>query len=58
VLATLTAGMGLRRWEQVDRAIRSGRPLPRQPTPAYLGVGLVVVGVLTLGLLISKAVTG
>jgi putative membrane protein len=58
VLATLTAGVGLRRWEQVDRAIRSGRPLPRQPTPAYLGVGLIVVGVVTLALLISKAVTG
>lgn len=58
VLATLTAGMGLRRWEQVDRAIRSGKPLPRHPTPAYLALGLVVIGLLTLGLLISKAVTG
>jgi len=25
---------------------------------AYLGVGLIVVGLLTLGLVISKAVTG
>jgi putative membrane protein len=58
VLATLTAGVGLLRWAQVDRAIRSGMPLPRQPTPAYLGVGLVVIGVVTLGLLISKAFTG
>ena len=57
VLATLTAGMGLRRWKQVDRAIRSDRPLPRQPAPAYLAVGLIVVGLLTLGLVISKAVT-
>jgi putative membrane protein len=58
VLATLTAGVGLRRWEQVDRAIRSGMPLPRQPMPVYLAVGLIVVGLLTLGLVISKAVTG
>jgi putative membrane protein len=58
VLATLTAGVGLLRWAQVDRAIRSGMPLPRQPTPAYLGVGLVVIGLITLGLLISKAFTG
>jgi putative membrane protein len=58
VLATLTAGVGLLRWQQVDRAIRSGMPLPRQPTPAYLAVGLVVVGLITLGLVITKAVTG
>jgi putative membrane protein len=58
VLATLTAGVGLRRWEQVDRAIRRGTPLPRHPAPSYLAMGLIVVGVLTLGLVISKAVTG
>jgi uncharacterized membrane protein YidH (DUF202 family) len=58
VLATLTAGLGLRRWEQVDRAIRSGMPLPRHAMPVYLGVGLIVVGLLTLGLVISKAITG
>jgi putative membrane protein len=58
VLATLTAGVGLRRWEQVDHAIRSDMPLPRHPMPVYLGMGLIGVGVLTLGLVISKAVTG
>jgi putative membrane protein len=57
VLATLTAGVGLLRWGQVDRAIRRGLPLPRQPTPAYLGLGLVVIGLITLGLVIGKAVT-
>jgi putative membrane protein len=57
-LATLTAGVGLLRWTQVDRAIRSGMPLPRHPTPAYLGVGLIVIGLVTLGLLISKAFNG
>jgi putative membrane protein len=58
VLATLTAGVGLRRWEEVDRAIRSGKPLPRHRMPVYLGVGLVVIGLLTLALVVSKAVTG
>src|ERR1700712_4194126 len=58
VLATLTAGVGLRRWEQIDHAIRSGMPLPRHPMPVCLAVGLIVVGLLTLGLVITKAVTG
>ena len=58
VLATITAGVGVLRWRQVDHAMRRGMPLPRHPTPAYLGVGLVVIGLLTLGLIISKAVAG
>jgi putative membrane protein len=58
LLAILTAGMGILRWEQVDRAIRRDLPLPRHPTPAYLGIGLVVVGLFTLGLVAIKAVTG
>jgi putative membrane protein len=58
VLAILTGGMGLLRWEQADRAIRRGNPLPRHPTPAYLAVGFTLIGMLTLGLLIAKAVTG
>ena len=58
VLATLTAAVGLRRWHQVDRAIRSGLPLPRHPTPTYLAVGLIVIGLVTLGLVITKAVVG
>ena len=58
VLATLTAVIGLRRWRQVDHAIRCGLPLPRQSTPAYLAVGLAVLGLITIGLVIGKAVTG
>ena len=58
MLAAITAGVGVRRWRQVDRAVRSGTPLPRQPTPAYLGLGLVVICLLTLALAISKAVVG
>ncbi len=58
LLALLTAGMGILRWEQVDRAMRRDLPLPRHPTPVYLGIGLVVVGLLTLGLVVVKAVTG
>jgi putative membrane protein len=58
VLALLTVGLGLLRWEQVDRAIRRGHPLPRHPTPAYLAVGLALVGILTLGLVVGKVVIG
>jgi putative membrane protein len=57
VLATLTSGMGLLRWEQADRAIRRSSPLPRHPTPAYLAAGLTVIGILAIGLVIGRAVT-
>ncbi|MBV8927607.1 MAG: DUF202 domain-containing protein [Mycobacteriaceae bacterium] len=57
-LAIATAGLGLRRWQQADRAIRDGMPLPGRATLAYLAVGLIVVGLLTLGLLIGKALSG
>jgi putative membrane protein len=38
--------------------MRRGTPLPRQPSPAYLGVGLIVIALLTLTLVISKPVAG
>ncbi|MGZ4584698.1 MAG: YidH family protein [Mycobacterium sp.] len=56
VLAVFTSGMGLLRWKQADRAMRRGEPLPRHPTPAYLAVGLSVVGLVALALVIAKAV--
>ena len=58
VLAILTAGMGILRWQQVEKAMRRNQPLPRHPTPVYLGIGLVLVGLLTLGLVVVKAVAG
>jgi putative membrane protein len=58
VLATVTSGMGLLRWQQADRAMRRGDPLPRHPSPVYLAVGLSLVGVIALGLVILKAVSG
>ncbi len=58
LLAILTAGMGILRWAQVDRAMRRDLPLPRHPTPVYLGIGLVVIGLLTVGLVVAKAVSG
>jgi putative membrane protein len=58
VLATATAAVGMLRWQQVDRAMRRGTPLPRRPTPAYLGAGLIVIGLFTLALVISKAAAG
>ncbi len=58
VLAILTSGMGLLRWQQADRAMRRGEPLPRHPSPTYLAVGLTVVGIIALGLVVAKAVMG
>jgi len=58
LLAILTAGMGILRWKQADHAMRRGLPLPRHPTPMYLGIGLVLVGLLTVGLVVVKAVAG
>jgi len=58
VLAVLTSGMGLLRWQQGDRAMRRGDPLPRHPSPTYLAVGLTLVGIIALGLVIAKAVMG
>ncbi len=58
MLAVLTSGMGLLRWQQADRAMRRGKPLPRHPSPTYLAVGLTVVGLVALALVIAKAVIG
>jgi putative membrane protein len=55
-LAIVTSGMGLVRWRQTDRAMRRGEPMPRHPSPAYLAVGLSVLGVIALGLVILKVV--
>jgi putative membrane protein len=57
-LAILTSGMGLLRWQQADRAMRRGLPLPRHPTPAYLALGLSLVAIIALGLVIAKVVMG
>ena len=58
VMAVVTSGMGLLRWQQTERAMRRGDPMPRQPSPAYLAVGLSLVGIIALGLVIAKAVMG
>ncbi|MHC9296415.1 YidH family protein [Mycobacterium sp. LTG2003] len=58
MLATATAGVGLWRWRQVDRAMRAGTSLPRHPTPGYLAVGLCVIGLLVLVGAVVKLVTG
>jgi putative membrane protein len=55
LLAFLTAGAGLYRWNQVDRAIRRDQPLPRPVAPACLTAGLLAVGVLAVGLAIATA---
>ncbi|KWX21843.1 membrane protein [Mycolicibacterium wolinskyi] len=58
LMALLTAGAGLRRWNQVDHAIRQDLPLPRPSTPAYLTAGLLLVGVVAVGLAIMTSAQG
>lgn len=58
LLAISTAAIGIVRWEQADRAMRRGLPLPRQPAPVYLGIGLVLIGLVTIGVVIAKVVAG
>jgi putative membrane protein len=58
VLAMLTAGAGLHRWHQVDRAMRRDQPLPRPSTPVYLTAGLVVIGLVTVALAIAANAGG
>ena len=55
-LAVISAGAGLRRWEQVDYAIRRGLPLPRHHIPWLLTGGLVLIALLAMVLVISTAV--
>jgi putative membrane protein len=57
-LAMLTAGTGLQRWVQVDRAIRGGQPLPRPTTPVYLAVGLVLIGMVTVAVTVATTAHG
>jgi putative membrane protein len=56
-LSVATAVIGIRRWDQSDRAMRRGEPLPRQPSPVYLGIGLVLITVLALAVVFIKAMT-
>jgi putative membrane protein len=58
VLAMLTAGTGLQRWAQVDRAIRHDQPLPRLTAPVYLTLGLVMIGMVTVALTLAAAANG
>lgn len=58
VLAICTSWIGLQRWMQADRAMRRGLPLPRQPWPGFLAMGLIVLGMIALGMVIAKAVHG
>ena len=55
LLATVTSVMGLLRWQQADRAMRRGDPLPRHPSPAYLAVGLTLVGIIAGCAVVDRA---
>jgi putative membrane protein len=53
IMAILTAVAGLRRWMQVDRAMRHDKPLPRATMPTYLTAGLAMMGLVTVGFAIA-----
>ena len=55
-MAVLTAVAGLRRWTQVDRAIRNDEPLPPASAPTFLTTGLALIGLITIVLAISATV--
>lgn len=55
-MAILTAVAGLRRWGQVDRAMRYDQPLPRATTPTLLTAGLTMMGLATVALALTATV--
>ena len=57
LMSLIAAGAGLRRWTQVDYAIRRGLPLPTLRIPRVLTAGLIVIGLFSLALLIIEAVS-
>ncbi|MFL0287786.1 MULTISPECIES: YidH family protein [Mycobacteriaceae] len=56
IMAVLTAVAGLRRWSQVDRAIRNDEPLPQASAPTFLTTGLALIGLITVVLALSATV--
>lgn len=56
LLAIVAAGGGLRRWKQVNQAMRRGEPLPPHRTPILLGSGLVLIGLVVLVLVVVTAI--
>ena len=58
MLAIVSAGAGLLRWRQVDRAIRCAEQLPHNGTPTLLASGLVVLSLVVSVLVVVKAVNG
>ncbi len=56
LLSVFTAGSGMHRWEQVNKAMRLGLPLPRQRTPLWLGAGFILVALLGLIVIANKVI--
>lgn len=56
VLALIVSTTSLARWERVERAMRTGQPLPFSVVPGALAAGLSVVGLLALALILVEVV--
>jgi putative membrane protein len=48
----LTAGLARRRWREVDRAVRAGRPIPRPIVGYVVAAAIVLDGLATVVLLL------
>ncbi|MBO0849059.1 MAG: DUF202 domain-containing protein [Pseudonocardia sp.] len=57
LMSLLAAGAGLRRWTQVNYAIRRGLPLPTLRVPRVLTAGFILIALFALALLILGAVS-
>jgi putative membrane protein len=58
VLGVVTAWTGYRRWTGVNRAIRTGAPLPTSPVPLVLTAGLAILSLVLTVLVVAGAVSG
>ncbi len=58
LLGMITARSSYRRWIQVERAIRSGAPLPRSAVPLFLAVTLTVIPAVVIVLLLVDRLRG
>jgi putative membrane protein len=55
-LAVASSAAGVRRWSQVELAMRRGLPLPPHRMPVWLGAGLALLSALVVALIAGHAV--
>jgi putative membrane protein len=58
LLGAVSAGLGYGRWATVDRALRTGSPLPPSGALKLLAYGLAALSLLTVALFLGRALVG